>query len=559
MTIETIQTRVDYSGDGASTEFAVPFPFFGAAELLVIERDTATGNETEQVLGVDYTVSGGSGDVGTVTASTAPAAGTAWFIVRDTNRTQLVDLTEHDAFPAEVVEKEVADRLQAQIQELELVLQRTLRVTATDALPNLLPNSVERANGVQAYDADGQPIILSIDEMGGIVGPAGPAGPPGVGAPIGAIMSWGGATAPPGWLLADGSAVSRTTYAALFAIYGTTYGSGDGATTFNLPDVKGRIQLGKDDMGGAAAGRVTVIGSGITATLLGATGGDQRTQAHSHLITDPGHTHALSITSGGAHSHTTTMRASNNDISAGTSGAELSADGAGAIYSTDAAGTHTHTGSALSNTTGITVQTGGSGSGQNMPPVIVFNVIICATSIASEGGATLFTELLDVPGDYTGQAGHVPVVNEAEDGLEFQAIADVPGFGAAVDARIAATPIPFRWPVAVGDETTAITAGATKIKFRWPFHNTTLTGITVSLNEASSSGVPTFDINVGGSTILSTKLTVDAGETTSVSAATPPVLSASTIAYDAEVTVDVDVSGTGAKGPKLNFLGTWHE
>lgn len=64
--------------------------------------------------------------------------------------------------------------------------------------------------------------------------------------PVGAGMDWYTNTAPSGWLLCDGSEVSRATYAALFAVIGTTYGSGDGATTFNLPDVKGRTLVGRD-------------------------------------------------------------------------------------------------------------------------------------------------------------------------------------------------------------------------------------------------------------------------------------------------------------------------
>ncbi len=69
------------------------------------------------------------------------------------------------------------------------------------------------------------------------------------GTPSGAIMAFGGTSAPTGWLICNGSAVSRTTYAGLFAIIGTSYGVGDGSTTFNLPDMRGRFLRGVD--GGA--------------------------------------------------------------------------------------------------------------------------------------------------------------------------------------------------------------------------------------------------------------------------------------------------------------------
>lgn len=136
------------------------------------------------------------------------------------------------------------------------------------------------------------------------------------------MMPYAAATAPTGWLLCDGSAVSRTVYAALFAIVATTYGAGDGTTTFNLPDLRGRVPAGKDDMGGTAASRLTAGGSGITGTTLGASGG-----AETHTLTTPqipSHTHTLTeampaITNGAG----SVNRASSNtaDKASGTSGA----------------------------------------------------------------------------------------------------------------------------------------------------------------------------------------------------------------------------------------------
>lgn len=108
--------------------------------------------------------------------------------------------------------------------------------------------------------------------------------------------------------------------------------------------------------------------------------------------------------------------------------------------------------------------------------------------------------------------------------------------------------------VAVGDETTAITTGTAKVTFRMPYAFT-LTAVKASLTTASSSGNPTVDINEGGSTILSTKLSIDSGETTSVTAATAAVISDSALAADAEITVDIDVAGTGAAGLKVYLIG----
>jgi len=88
----------------------------------------------------------------------------------------------------------------------------------------------------------------------------------------GTVVPWGGSTAPTGWLECDGSAVSRTTYADLFTAIGTTYGVGDGSTTFNLPDLRGEFIRGWDNGKGTDSGRT--LGSFQTDEL----------KSHSHYI-----------------------------------------------------------------------------------------------------------------------------------------------------------------------------------------------------------------------------------------------------------------------------------
>lgn len=108
--------------------------------------------------------------------------------------------------------------------------------------------------------------------------------------------------------------------------------------------------------------------------------------------------------------------------------------------------------------------------------------------------------------------------------------------------------------ISVVSESTTLTTGTAKRTFRMPFA-LTLTGVRASLSTTSSSGTPTVDINEGGTTILSTKLTIDASELTSTTAATPAVISDSALADDAEITIDIDVAGTGAKGLKVYLYG----
>lgn len=94
----------------------------------------------------------------------------------------------------------------------------------------------------------------------------------------GFIQMFAGSTAPTGWLMCDGSAVSRTTYADLFAVIGTAYGSGDGTTTFNVPDLRGRVAVGKS--------------SDTEFDTLGETGGEKK--------------HTLTIQEMPSHAHTKT-------------------------------------------------------------------------------------------------------------------------------------------------------------------------------------------------------------------------------------------------------------
>lgn len=93
--------------------------------------------------------------------------------------------------------------------------------------------------------------------------------------PIGIIFPYGGTSAPSGYLLCYGQDVSRTTYADLYAIVGDTYGAGDGSTTFTLPDLRGRVVAGQDDMGGSSANRLTNADDGLNGDTLGATGGGE--------------------------------------------------------------------------------------------------------------------------------------------------------------------------------------------------------------------------------------------------------------------------------------------
>ena len=122
----------------------------------------------------------------------------------------------------------------------------------------------------------------------GAQGPAGEAGPPGATSqlPPGVIVAFGGGGAPDGWLLCDGSTVSRTTYAALFAEVGVNFGEGDGTTTFNLPDLRGRFLRGVDGDAGRDPDNATRTVMNVGGSVGNAVGSVQPDafKSHSHSL-----------------------------------------------------------------------------------------------------------------------------------------------------------------------------------------------------------------------------------------------------------------------------------
>jgi microcystin-dependent protein len=192
---------------------------------------------------------------------------------------------------------------------------------------------------------------------------------------LGSGVDFWGATAPAGYVFAYGQALSRTTYSALFAVLGTVYGIGDGSTTFNVPDKRGRASVPADNMGGTAASRVTTGVAGINAALVGAVGGDQRAHKDTGLsVTSAAVSSAVSTDSG--HSHALT----GGGVYAGAGGSSA-VTGAGSSFGNLRTGTDTATANVTTTVTTTVTNTltqGVAGTAQNMPPGIVCNYIIFA-------------------------------------------------------------------------------------------------------------------------------------------------------------------------------------
>lgn len=150
----------------------------------------------------------------------------------------------------------------------------------------------------------------------------------------GSVIGWFTTTPPDGYLECDGSTVSRATYNKLFSVIGTSFGPGDGSTTFNLPDLRGRFLRGWDHGAGSDPNAATRTnrGDGTTGDAVGTIQDDQ-VQSHSHSVNPPN----TSTSSAGNHKHPSAAAASG--ISAGGGGSSAHAqEGSGTGY----AGNHSH-------------------------------------------------------------------------------------------------------------------------------------------------------------------------------------------------------------------------
>lgn len=155
------------------------------------------------------------------------------------------------------------------------------------------------------------------------------------------MIDFAGGTIPAGWLECAGQAISRSTYAALFLAIGTTHGAGDGSTTFNVPDARGRVVFGKDNMNGSAANRLTSGAGGVNGAALGAVGGSETVTLTEAQM--PSHTHSQRYYSGATGTSTPTSNVN---------------------------------GLSLATATASTLGTGSSSAHQNIPPALVANKII---------------------------------------------------------------------------------------------------------------------------------------------------------------------------------------
>lgn len=444
--------------------------------------------------------------------------------------------------------------------------------------------------------------------------------------PIGSVVGWAlTSSVPTGWLECDGSNVSRTTYAELFAVIGTTYGTGDGSTTFGLPDFNGKHLRGTTNTGllGTNVGSDSVnvpvpqhshsmghdhgmqhyhsVDHGHNTSVgnqsanhthshphvHNATTGNQSAN-HTHGIT---HNHTANVSNSGNHWHKgwtdrlavgpngnyDIVRSQywTNQYTSNNAGQDrITGDGSAASPSDDGGHTHavifnaqvTHNSNSQSagHTHNLTTSGGKSVNNTNADDNTTGNqsanhnhsVNVVATTNLSNAGAITANGTgrgtTDSNSDSTDNAGSAnatiaPIPYSSymrwmikATGTQAATAAD--GDDILAEAREEVVTV----ELAGSGTLPASSAGAAYYRVPWA---ATLTAVKANRNGTNTYGSVTIDVNEGGTSVLSTEITIDQNEATSLTAATPAVISDSAIANDALLTFDIDSANTSDEGP----------
>lgn len=306
--------RVQESGNGVKTSFDFAWKIFNSSEIEVYKVDTTTDVATLQTITADYTVVFDTeAGTGTVTYTVAPLITEQSLIISNFAITQETDIPTASNFPEVSIENGL-DKLTLLVNQNQEQLNRGIRLPVQSQLSGLsIPVSAANADKLVSINSAGDNFdVLDVETLGGVVisdygkslivandandarnilnsqedvintrgdiirgNSSGaverlPIGNLGQiltsdgldviwsdqqSLPIGSVLSYTSSTVPSGFLECDGSAISRTTYASLFAIVGTTWGIGDGSTTFNIPDLRGEFVRGWDNGRGVDSGR----------------------------------------------------------------------------------------------------------------------------------------------------------------------------------------------------------------------------------------------------------------------------------------------------------------
>jgi microcystin-dependent protein len=358
----TVPTKITDTGDGVLNAWELTFPYIEQPEVIGYLDGTPSALTFNTATNVSF--------------GTAPGSGVAVVIKRETN----IDVRDVDYIPGSVITEANLDASITQwlysLQEIQTeigdaggalgsaaaaaVSAAAAAVSAAAALVSETNAAASEAAAAASAAGVNLPSIVGGDALKILQVNAGETGYEHIAnssAITGEIRMYGGAAAPAGWELCDNTELNRTTEAALFAVIGTSYGVGDGSTTFNVPDFRGRAIIGE--------------GTGPTGPLTARTNGDEG-GVETHALVEAelaAHTHGLgtlAVDSGGAHTHTTTL---NEGVGAGADGL-VPGDTATVAKTSSSDGAHVHT------TSGALANTGSGTAHENMMPFGVAAFII---------------------------------------------------------------------------------------------------------------------------------------------------------------------------------------
>lgn len=608
MAITDEGTRIQYAANGVLATFPYPFEIYDESDLRVYVDSSL------KTLEVDYEVSGVSPSVGgNVVFDASPANGTVITIERVVSSERTADYQFEGDFDADVINTDL-DRLTAKDQELSTKLERTIRLAPEDPNADLvLPLEDERPLKIIGFNEDGDlylydaflataevlddqalkiPRVKSTEDGFELRTPAETRAD--IGANDASNLTTG--TVANARLTANLSAIGGLTTAADKIGYWT------GSGTASVSDFTAFARTMLDDSNAAAVrttiGAVSTAGDTLTGYLIAHADPSSPLHVATKQYVDSvaaGLSKRASVRAATTANIDLTTDLENGDTLDGVTLAtgdlvlvkNQTAQEENGIYVVAASGAASrdalfdvwaehpgsliavHEGTSQADTLWLcTANSGGTlgstaitwsqifpGSGGTVTQVVAGTGLSGGTIIST---GTIALDLDSLTEDTTPDSANDFLVTWDDSASTHKKVtpANVVVDGAITLAKLATSAKTEAFVVACSDEVSPLTTGTAKITFRMPYAFT-LTAVRASLTTAQTSGsILTVDINEGGSTILSTKLTIDNGEKTSTTAATPAVISDTALADDAEMTVDVDQVGDGtAKGLKIYLIG----